>query len=160
MEVGRMDDKEVMRLVIEKTKEGILKGQSPFGACIVKDGKIISIEHNTVWAECDPTAHAEINAIRSASKKLNTIDLSGCIIYSTTEPCPMCFSAIHWAKIKKIVFGTRIEDAKRYGFNELPISNEKMRELSNNGVEIVGDVLREENLELFELWKKNNGKAY
>ncbi|MFQ5891514.1 MAG: nucleoside deaminase, partial [Candidatus Methanofastidiosia archaeon] len=127
-------------------------------ACIVKDGKIISCVHNIVWESIDITAHAEIHAIRDACKKLNTIDLSGCVIYSTCEPCLMCFSACYWAKISKIVYGTRIEDAKKFGFNELTISNKKMKQLSNSSIEIIGDFLREENLKLFKLWFNRKDK--
>lgn len=87
-------------------KEGVDKGQTPFGSCIVKEGEVVSCEHNRVWETTDITAHAEIVSIRATCNKLNTIDLSGCVIYSTTEPCPMCYSAIHWAKISKIIYGT------------------------------------------------------
>jgi len=150
-----------MRLAIDKTKEGVDKGQTPFGSCIVKEGEVVSCEHNRVWETTDITAHAEIVSIRAACNKLNTIDLSGCVIYSTTEPCPMCYSAIHWAKISKIIYGTRIEDAKSYGFSELCISDVQMKKLGNDYIEIVAGFLREENLELFEYWsKKENKKVY
>lgn len=145
-------DKQFMRLAINKTKEGIQSGQTPFGACIVKDGEVVVCAHNVVWKTTDITAHAEINAIRQACKKLNTIDLSGCTIYSTTEPCPMCFSACHWAMISKIIFGTSIEDAKIAGFNELTIPNEKMKSWGMSNLEIVRGFLKEENLELFKTW--------
>ncbi len=150
-----------MRLSIDKAKEGVDKGQTPFGACIVKEGEVVSCEHNRVWETTDITAHAEIVSIRAACNKLNTIDLSGCIIYSTTEPCPMCYSAIHWAKISKIFYGTRIEDARSYGFSELCISDIQMKELGHDYIEIVADFLRQENLELLEYWsKKENKKVY
>ena len=139
-----------MRLAIEKAKEGMGHGQSPFGACIVKGEEVISCEHNRVWEATDITAHAEVMAIREACKKLGTIDLSGCEIYATTEPCPMCFSAIHWAKIGKIIFGTEIKDAKNEGFSELTLSNEEMKEQGNSHVHIVGGFMLEENLELFK----------
>lgn len=145
-------DKKFMIQAIAKTKEGIKSGQTPFGACIVKDGEVITCVHNVVWKTTDITAHAEINAIREACKKLNTVDLSGCTIYSTTEPCPMCFSACHWAMISKIVYGTTIEDAQNAGFNELTISNEKMKHLGMSHLEVGGSCLREENLELFKAW--------
>ena len=157
-----VQDEGFMRLAIQKAKEGVDNGQAPFGACIVKNNEIISCEHNRVWETTDITAHAEIVVIREACKKLNSIDLSGCIIYSTTEPCPMCYSAIHWAKISKIIFGTRIQDAKDFGFSELCISDKQMRELGNDYIKITGDFLREENLELFKYWKnkENNGVYY
>ena len=145
-------DKQFMKLAIEKAGEGVKEGGSPFGACIVKDGKVVTCVHNVVWQTTDSTAHAEVNAIRQACKKLNTIDLSSCTIYSTTEPCPMCFSACHWAMISKIIFGASIEDAKLAGFNELTISNEKMKSWGMSNLEIVRGFLREENLELFKMW--------
>ena len=150
------EDKKFMRLAIEKAKEGVKEGGSPFGACIVKDGKVVTCVHNVVWQTTDSTAHAEVNAIRQACKKLNTIDLSGCTIYSTTEPCPMCFSACHWAMISKIVYGARIEDAKKAGFNELAISDSVMKKLGKSPVEIIGDFLRGENQELFKIWSVSN----
>ncbi|MHC4755582.1 MAG: nucleoside deaminase, partial [Planctomycetota bacterium] len=122
-------DEKFMTMAIEKAKEGFGNDNSPFGACIVKDGEVVSCEHNIVWQSTDITAHAEINAIRKACEKLNTIDLSGCVIYSTCEPCPMCFTACHWAKISTIVYGASIPDAKNAGFSELAISNEKMKQL-------------------------------
>src|ERR1043165_5126214 len=131
------DDMKFMQMAIDKAREGVDKGQTPFGACIVKNDKVIACEHNIVWESTDITAHGEIHAIRNACRNLNSIDLSGCIIYSTCEPCPMCFSAIHWAKIEKIVFGARIEDAQRFGFNELTVSNHLLKELGISDVLIV-----------------------
>jgi len=155
------NDENFMRLAIQEAKEGVDDGQAPSGACIVKNDEVISCEHNRVWETTDITAHAEIVAIREACKKLNAIDLSGCIIYSTTEPCPMCYSAIHWAKISKIIFGTRIQDAKNFGFSELCISDKQMNELGNDYIRITSDFLREENLELFKYWKnKENNRVY
>ncbi|OHB42168.1 MAG: tRNA-specific adenosine deaminase [Planctomycetes bacterium GWC2_39_26] len=151
-------DEKFMRLAINKAKQGIKQGQTPFGACISKDGEVISCVHNIVWESLDITAHAEISAIREACKKLNTVDLSGCVIYSTCEPCPMCFSACHWAKISKIIYGAQIEDAKKLGFSELTISNKEMKQLSDSPIEIVGNVLREENLELFKLWSEQENR--
>src|SRR3990172_5321012 len=141
-----------MRLAIDKARQGIKNGQTPFGVCISKDEDVISCVHNIVWESMDITAHAEIHAIREACRKSNTIDLSECVIYSTCEPCPMCFSACHWAKISTIVYGTRIEDAKKLGFSELTISNKEMKKFGDSRIEIVGDFLRDENLKLFELW--------
>ena len=157
MKVETVDEK-FMRLAINKAKQGIKQGQTPFGACISKDGEVISCVHNIVWESLDITAHAEISAIREACKKLNTVDLSGCVIYSTCEPCPMCFSACHWAKISKIVYGAQIEDAKKLGFSELTISNKEMKQSGNSRMEIVGDILREENLELFKLWSEQENR--
>ncbi|MFH1788584.1 MAG: nucleoside deaminase [Candidatus Altiarchaeota archaeon] len=149
-----MSDEEFMRLAIEKAREGITAGQTPFGACIVKNGEVVSCEHNRVWETTDITAHAEICAIRKACEKLGTVELSGSVIYSTCEPCPMCFSAIHWAKIDRIIFGARIKDAEKAGFSELPISNETMDRLGKSPLEVTGDFMREENLNLFREWSE------
>ncbi|MBU0635298.1 MAG: nucleoside deaminase, partial [Candidatus Omnitrophica bacterium] len=99
-------------------------------------------------------AHAEINAVRIACKKLKSTDLSGCVIYSTCEPCPMCFSACHWARISRVIFGASIADAKGAGFNELLISNLKMNSLAKSAIEVTGNFMRRENLLLFSLWKR------
>ena len=147
-----MDDAGYMRKAIEKARAGVLIGQSPFGACIVKNGKIAALEHNLVWEKDDPTAHAEVVAIQAAAKKLKTIDLSGCTIYSTCEPCPMCFSACHWARVGRIVYGTRIEDAKKIGFHEFPIHDTTLKDIGKSHIEIRGDFLRSECMELFREW--------
>jgi guanine deaminase len=143
-------DEKFMNLAIEKCKEGLKNGETPFGATIVKDGEVVVSTHNRVWSETNITSHAEIVAIREACKILNTIDLSGCIIYSTCEPCPMCFSAIHWAKIDKIFYGASIEDAKDSGFNELEISNDKMKREGKSSVIIVKNILQDECKSLFD----------
>jgi tRNA(Arg) A34 adenosine deaminase TadA len=147
-----MSDNKFMQLAIDKAREGIDKGQSPFGACIVKNEKVIACEHNIVLESTDATAHAEIHAIRNACISLNNIDLSGCTIYSTCEPCPMCFSAIHWARIDKIIYGAGIADAKELGFNELTVSNTELKTEGGSKVEIAGDFMREECVKMMEYW--------
>ena len=154
------EDEKFMRAAIDMAKKGILNGQAPFGACIVKDGEIISCLHNLVWENVDITAHAEICVIREACQRLKTIDLSGCVIYSTCEPCPMCFTACHWARIKEIVYGARIEDAKQSGFNELEMSNDTMKRGADSSrqIKITADFLRHEACELFGLWNRQDGQ--
>lgn len=149
---------EFMRMAIARAMEGVKSGQSPFGACIVKDGQVISCEHNMVWQSTDITAHAEVTAIRKACQKLDTIDLSGSVIYSTTEPCPMCFAACHWAKISKIVYSAKIEDAQKFGFSELTVPNQEMKRLGGSSLEIVPDFLRDETIVLFEAWSARKDK--
>lgn len=148
-----MTDSEAMREAIRVARIGMDTGQTPFGACIIKDGALIVSEHNVVWATTDITAHAEVNAIRAACRTLQTVDLSGCVIYSTCEPCPMCFSAIHWARIQRIVFAAAIEDAARAGFHELTIANTEMKRLGGSDVEIISGVLQGEARELFQAWR-------
>ncbi|MCX8205687.1 MAG: nucleoside deaminase [Candidatus Micrarchaeota archaeon] len=157
------DDEMNMRVAIRSAKLGIRKKEGgPFGACIVgPDGKVLAVAHNTVWKSCDSTAHAEVNAIRMACRKLKSIDLSGCTIYSTCEPCPMCFAAIHWARIKNIAYGATIDDASAYKFNEMRLCNADIaRKCKLEGVRIKGGVLRVECLHLFEEWRKSKGKPY
>lgn len=151
---------EFMEKAIRKTRQGMKKGNSPFGACVVKNGEVVALAHNTVLEKHDPTNHAEINAIRLACRKLGTHDLAGCAIYSTTEPCPMCFSAIHWAGIGAIVYGTNISDVKKLGFSELTISNEEMKKKGRAKIKIKKDFMRKECLELLKDWKKGRGKVY
>ena len=100
-------DAAYMQMAIEKARAGIAAGQTPFGACLVKDGEVLACTHNTVWAGTDITAHAEINVLREACRRVGSVDLSGATIYSTCEPCPMCFSACLWARVSKVVFRGR-----------------------------------------------------
>lgn len=147
-----MNDEQLMQQAIDVAREGLAAGQTPFGAVIARDGEVVATAHNCVWGECDPTAHAEVRVIRRACKALGTIDLSGCEIYSTCEPCPMCFTAIHWARLDKVIYGAAIDDAERAGFNELRVSNEQMKTLGGSSVEIVAGFLRRQCVELFNAW--------
>ncbi|HET6246395.1 MAG TPA: nucleoside deaminase [Tepidisphaeraceae bacterium] len=153
-----MSDEHFMRLAIDKTRQGLKAGQMPFGAVIVRDGEIVACEHNVVWATMDITAHAEVTAIRKACLVCQSIDLSGCCIYSTTEPCPMCFSACHWAKLDRIVYGAEIDDARAAGFSELPIGNLEMKRQGGSKIEIVPRFLHDEAVELFRIYSRQAGK--
>ena len=151
-------NKKFMRQAIKEARKNLTQmSGGPFGACIVKAGEIIAIARNSVL-KTDATSHAEINAIRKASQKLETFDLSGCVIYSTTEPCPMCFSAIHWAKINALIYGTNILDSKKRGFNELSISNRLMKKVGKAKVKIIREFLRDECLKLLKDWDKLENK--
>jgi guanine deaminase len=150
-----MTDDEYMRMAIAKAREGIAADQSPFGACIVRDGQVIACEHNVVWRTTDSTAHAEVTAIRAACRAVDDVKLTGATIYSTTEPCPMCFAAIHWAGIARIVYGASIADAARAGFGELTISNLDMKRMGGSGVEVAPTILAPEAAALFDEWLKN-----
>ena len=150
-----------MQVALQKAGEGVVAGQTPFGACIFRDGEIVSCEHNAVWATTDITAHAEIRAIRAACRRLGVIDLSGCEIYTTCEPCPMCFSACHWARLDRIVYGAAIADASAAGFHELTISAAEMKRLGGSPIELLGGVLREANVQLFREWmERADRRAY
>jgi len=141
----------MIRAIREARKNLVRPDGGPFGACIVRDGRVLAVARNTVLRN-DATGHAEINAIRKASKKLGTFDLTACEIYSTTEPCPMCFGAIHWARIGTVYSGTGIRDAARAGFHELEISNERMKTLGKSRIRLVPGFMRAECLALFEAW--------
>jgi tRNA(Arg) A34 adenosine deaminase TadA len=159
--MSKANDVRFMRLAIHQAKIGVLRGQTPFGACIVKAGRVVALCHNQVWKTTDITAHAEVSAIRQACRFLKKIDLSGCIIYSTCEPCPMCFSACHWANISKIVYGARIADAKKLGFDELTVSNAVMKKRGGARIRIQKDFMRDDCLELFSFWlKKGRRRVY
>ncbi|MDD5680747.1 MAG: nucleoside deaminase [Candidatus Omnitrophica bacterium] len=147
-------DKKFMRLAIREAGKNLKTPDGgPFGACVVKDGRVVGIGRNTVLKN-DATCHAEMNAIRAASKRLGTYDLSGSVIYSTTEPCPMCFSAIHWARIDAVIYGTTIGDVKKLGFNELSISGARMKALGKSGVKIIPKCLVGECTKLLKDWDK------
>ncbi len=151
-------DEEYMRLAIDEAAKNLESNEGgPFGAVIVKNGEILAVAKNSVLIT-DATSHAEVNAIRQASVKINNFDLSGSIVYSTTEPCPMCFSALHWARVDKIVYGTSIADAQNAGFNELTISNKQMAEIGGSDIEIIPNCLRDDCLELFNKWSKKEDK--
>jgi len=145
---------------MDASRRGVEANQSPFGACISRGNQVISCIHNEVWHRTDPTAHAEMQCIRQACSVLGTIHLEGCTIYSTTEPCPMCCAAIHWARLSRIVFAARVADAKRYGFNELQISNSTLMCLGRSPIAIVPDFLRDEALAVYEQWRSRGGRAY
>ena len=154
-------DAKFMALAIEKARKNLIDlSGGPFGACIAREGVVLSVARNTVLVN-DATCHAEINAIKIASQKIGNHDLSGSVIYSTTEPCPMCFSAIHWSKIDKIIYGTAIGDVAELGFNELNISNEQMQLIGKTSIEIFKNFMYEDCFRLLKDWKElKNKKAY
>lgn len=151
-----------MSIAIQEAYHGCKKYEGgPFGACIVKNNKVIANAHNTVLKDKDPTRHAEINAIRKAAKKLKTYDLSNCEIYSTAEPCPMCFSAIHWAKLKRITYGVKIKTLKELGFNELLISTAQLKKSGKISIIIKSKCMYRQNKKLLDFWEKlPNRKTY
>jgi tRNA(Arg) A34 adenosine deaminase TadA len=156
-----MTHEEYMRKAVEKTRSGIENGQTPFGAIVVAGDRIVSQEHNTVWRDTDPTAHAEVNAIRAAAKNLGTIDLAGTVMYTTCEPCPMCLSAIHWSKIERVYFGATISDADDAGFSELHVAAADLARMGGSPLAIEGDLLRQECRDLFAFWKEaGRGETY
>lgn len=123
----------------------------PFGCVIVRDGKILSAEQNTVTRDCDPTAHAEINAIRSASKKIGKADLSGCIMYTSAEPCPMCLSAIYWSKISQVYYGNTKRDAEWAGFGDEFISEQLGKKIEEQDISFER-MMASDAIKAFEEW--------
>ncbi len=148
-----------MKIAYNEATQGMLSNDGgPFGAVIVKDDKIISQAHNEVLLSNDPTSHAEINAIRKASQKLNNFDLSGCTLYTTCKPCPMCLGAIFWARITTVYYGASDTDAQKAGFDDkhfYEILQGKNSDLTMKQIDA------KENAELFDLWlDKNDRKMY
>ncbi len=127
-------DREFMREAIRLANESVKNGGGPFGAVIVKDNEIIAGSSNSVTIDNDPTAHAEVNTIRQACKKLGTFDLSGCVIYTSCEPCPMCLGAIYWAKIDRIYYGNNRTDARNIDFADDFIYDELNRQFDERTI--------------------------
>ncbi len=148
-----MTHEELMRLAIDQALEGIAAGQSPFGCAIAIGDRVLAAAHNRVWAECDITAHAEIVALRTACGAAGRPLLADAIVATTCEPCPMCMSALHWARVDTVYFGASIPDATAAGFNELNIPAADIVRLGGSGVRLVSDLLGDECRELFHRWR-------
>jgi len=151
---------EFMKRAIELSIESVNKGTGPFGAVIVKDGKIIAEGSNKVTLSHNPdsTAHGEMCVIRDACKKLNTFNLSGCELYSSCEPCPMCLSACYWSRIDKIYYANTREDAKKIDFDDSLIYSEINKNISERKI-FMEQIMREEAIKAFELWDKKIDKV-
>lgn len=144
-----------LELALNEALQGVENSDgAPFGACIVYKDQIIALAHDTVLKENDATCHAEVNAIRIASKKLGSYDLSSSVIYCTSEPCPMCLSAIHWAGINKCYFIAGRECAAKYGFDDSMLYDEMVKPISQREMFIKHQAnLFSEVKNLFEYWK-------
>lgn len=153
-----MTKEELMRKAIELSVENVQNGGGPFGAVIAKDGQIVATGVNRVTSNCDPTAHAEVSAIRAACEKLKTFDLSGYEIYTSCEPCPMCLGAIYWAHLDKMYYGNNKTDAKNIGFDDSFIYDEL--ELPKDRRKLPSEiVLPEEAIKAFDMWMKKENKV-
>lgn len=144
-----MPREEFMRLAIEKAREGVAKGQWPYGACVVKGDEMVSCAHNVSRATLDPTAHAEIEALREACINLKSPDLTGCEIYATSEPCPMCFTACHHAGVSTIIYAANAADSPTTGRRRRVVPSSQMKEILDSPIQIVGGLLRAEAIQLF-----------
>jgi len=153
-----MTKEELMSEAIRLSEENVANGGGPFGAVIARNGEIVATGVNRVTAKHDPTAHAEVSAIREACAKLGTFDLSGCEIYSSCEPCPMCLGAIYWAHIDKLYFGNDKEDAKEIGFDDSFIYDELAlpRDRRKLPTEILLD---NEAIKAFNMWRDKTDKV-
>ncbi len=153
-----MTHSDFMHQAIQLSRESIEKGGGPFGAVIVKNGEIISKNHNRVTLNNDPTAHAEINAIRDACQNLNNWDLSGCTIYTSCEPCPMCLSAIYWAKIDTIYYANTHKDAEAIGFSDAFIYDQFVKAKQDRAIPI-RRMDANEAISVFNDWKNKADKT-
>ena len=153
-----MTKEELMRKAIELSVKNVAEGGGPFGAVIARNGEIVATGVNRVTDEHDPTAHAEVSAIRAACRKLNTFDLSGCEIYTSCEPCPMCLGAIYWAHLDRMYYGNNQHDAAEIGFDdaftyeEIALKPEERRLAPTR-------LLPEEAIKAFEAWRLKDDKV-
>lgn len=151
-------DKKYMQRAIELAEESVKRGGGPFGAVIVRNGELVAEGSNCVTIDNDPTAHAEVSAIRNACKSLNTFDLSGCEVYTSCEPCPMCLSAIYWARAERIYYGCSKEDAKEIGFDDSFIYEQIELKPEERSIPSQ-QVLHSEALSAFRMWDDKEDKT-
>ena len=151
-------DKHFMLQAIDLSKDNVAHGGGPFGAVIVRDGQVIATGTNRVTANNDPTAHAEVSAIRAACQKENSFKLEGCTIYTSCEPCPMCLGAIYWAGISRICFGCNKQDAEDIHFSDKFIYEEIDRPIDRRSVP-TEQIMREDALQAFRLWEEKADKV-
>lgn len=154
---AKIMNNDYMDRAIELSKIGIENGGGPFGAVIVRNDEIIAEAHNTVTIDNDPTAHAEINAIRIAARLLGRFDLSDCEIYSSCEPCPMCLSAIYWAKIITVYYANTRFDAAKIGFSDEFIYNELCHDDSNKQIKMI-QLENNNALDIFAVWMQKEDR--
>ncbi|GAB3938491.1 nucleoside deaminase [Mucilaginibacter myungsuensis] len=147
-----MSHEKFMRMAIELAENNVVQGQGgPFGAVIVKDGMVVARSANKVVPTNDPTAHAEVSAIRLACKELETFNLEGCVIYTSCEPCPMCLGAIYWARIDHIYYANTKADAAEIGFDDKFIYDELDLPMDQRKLPVV-QLMRDEALNAFKMW--------
>lgn len=153
---------EILRLAMEQARKTMNENiGGPFGAAVISEtGKILAVTSNSVLRDNDPTAHAEVNAIRTACKKIGSYDLGGCVLYTTAYPCPMCLSAIIWANIKKVYFGCRPEDAEHIGFRDDFIYRYIENKCNDKSVLDMVELDRTDCLKLFEEYQQKSKTIY
>ncbi|MBR1825478.1 MAG: nucleoside deaminase [Alphaproteobacteria bacterium] len=153
---------EIMQSALDRARQTMTENiGGPFGAAIIDEkGEVLSVASNSVLRDNDPTAHAEVNAIRAACQKIGSYDLSGCVLYTTAYPCPMCLSAIIWANIKKVYFGCRPSDAEAIGFRDDFIYRFIENECRDKNVMQIAELDREDCLKLFQEYQTMNKTIY
>ena len=150
------DDARFMREAIAMAQAGVRDGQSPFGAAVVRDGRLLGREHNAVLRTLDVSAHAEIHAVRTAAAPLGSLDLAGCVVYATGEPCAMCFGACYWAHVTRIVFGA-CSPIPRARLRRVADQQRDQPPLGRRRIHLVGGILRDECLAIFRTWRPAGG---
>lgn len=152
------EDEKFMTMAIKLSEENIDTGGGPFGAVIVRDGEVIATGANRVVPNTDPTAHAEVMAIRNACEKLGTFQLSGCTVYSSCEPCPMCLSALYWAGVSRICYGNTKDDAKAIDFDDSFIYDQLELKYEDRSIKCE-HFMRDEALKAFRKWEDKDDKV-
>ena len=150
-------DRRMMREAIRQADESVRRGGGPFGAVVVRGSEVVGVGSNSVTLDNDPTAHAEVNAIRQACRRLGTFDLSGCRVYTSCEPCPMCLGAIYWAHIDRIYYANTRQDPAEAGFADDLIYRELAVPMTQRQVPIVA-LLRDEALATFRAWTADDNR--
>ena len=156
------DLEELMRLAIDEARQGIARGQSPFGCAIASGDRLLSVAHNTVLADGDVTAHAEVNALRRACAATGEIAFPDAVVATTCEPCPMCLGALHWARVGRVIYGATIADAAAAGFHELQVPAAAILQLAGESrPRLTAEFLRPDCRQLMAEWRCTPGaRAY
>lgn len=153
-----MTREELMRMAIALAQDNVAQGGGPFGAVVARGGEVVATGVNRVTADCDPTAHAEVRAIRRAAESLGTFDLRGCEIYTSCEPCPMCLGAIYWARLDRVFYASTKTDAADAGFDDSFIYDEIPLPPAERSLP-AEQLLREEAGRVFEAWMKKEDRV-
>ena len=153
-----IEDEKFMQQAIDLSIENVANGGGPFGAVIVRDGEVIATGTNRVTANCDPTAHAEVSAIRAACAKVKNFKLTGCTIYTSCEPCPMCLSALYWAGVDRIFYGNTKSDAKAINFDDSFIYDQIALNGSERAIPCI-NIMRDKALAGFKAWSEKEDKV-
>jgi tRNA(Arg) A34 adenosine deaminase TadA len=155
------DPEELMRRAIAACREGIARGQTPFGCAIALGDRLLAASHNEVHLTTDVTAHAEVTALRAACRAHGDVLLEGAVVATTCEPCPMCMAALHWARVDVVYYGAEIADAAGAGFNELHLPAADVLRQGGSSVRLVKSALAEECRQLFDEWLESGAaRAY